>query len=188
MDGRTGGSDGRPGGAAPPLRSRPAARWPVRGLLVRGLLVLCSVATVVAVGWTVVGVVRFLHPPETDADRAQRIAGLHHEQHPGKGRYYVPAEGVVAGASDGTRVAYLHYRVVGGDDSNLDDFLRTYDLPRPGAAAPLPEDLRAALPGEEPAEGGLLPGVPGGPERWLFVVASPGGFAGAVDVYVRAVG
>ncbi|MFF4815007.1 hypothetical protein ACFY2K_10520 [Kitasatospora sp. NPDC001309] len=129
---------------------------------------------------------RLGHPPETDSDRAERLAGLHHDQHPGIGRYYIPAQAVLSRTADGKPVAYLHYVLRGGDDAGLDDFCRTYNLPRPSSPAPLPEDLKAALPGEEPAEGVLLP--EGQPGRQVFVVEQPGGRPGAADVYIRAAG
>ncbi|MFJ7248152.1 hypothetical protein ACIQWA_26460 [Kitasatospora sp. NPDC098652] len=129
---------------------------------------------------------RSLDPPLTDADRAEQLAGLYYEQHPGKGRYYVPADAVLSRSADGTSVAYLHYRIGGGDSATIDDFLDTYDLPQPGASGRLPEDLKAALPGEEPAEGVLLPEGRAG--RQVFVVAHPSEHHGAADVYVRATG
>ncbi|MFF2953171.1 hypothetical protein ACFVVU_17720 [Kitasatospora sp. NPDC057965] len=162
--------------------ARPKGRRPAGGLLV-----LCAVLAAAA-GWTVEQGARMTDLRESDTDRAQRLAGLHHRQHPGKGRYYVPEAAVLAGPPGGPRVAYLHYRLGGGPDSNLDDFVRVYDLPAPGAPAPLPPDLAAALPGEEPAQGALLPEPPGGPERRIFALDLDTGFAGAADVYVRAVG
>ncbi|MEU6236046.1 hypothetical protein [Kitasatospora sp. NPDC047058] len=89
---------------------------------------------------------------ETDRDRAELLAGLHPSQHPGAGRYYVPVGAVYTHLADGAPVAYLHYRLVGGQDVGLGDFLRTYDLPAPGPSATLPADLAAALGGDEPAE------------------------------------
>ncbi|MFB7614121.1 hypothetical protein [Kitasatospora sp. NPDC056181] len=89
---------------------------------------------------------------ETDRDRAELLAGLHPSQHPGAGRYYVPVGAVYTRLADGAPVAYLHYRLSGGQDVGLGDFLRTYDLPAPGPSAPLPADLAAALGGDEPAE------------------------------------
>ncbi|MFD0272816.1 hypothetical protein ACFVHB_02760 [Kitasatospora sp. NPDC127111] len=157
--------------------------------LVAGFLGLCVVFTVVVVGWGVVALTREHAPRETDLSRAERLAGLNHEQHPGKGRYYVAEDAVLARAPDGTTTGYLHYRLGGGVDVNVDDFLRTYDLPRPGGPAPLPEDLKAALPGDEPAEAALLPGDPGSSgHRQIWVVQSPAGLDGAGDVYVRATG
>lgn len=97
---------------------------------------------------------------ETDRDRAERLAGLHPSQHPGAGRYYVPVGAVYTLTSDGSPVAYLHYRLGGGKEPGLGDFLRTYDLPAPGPAAPLPPDLAAALGGDEPAEAPELPEGP----------------------------
>ncbi|MER7671123.1 hypothetical protein ABTY61_22030 [Kitasatospora sp. NPDC096128] len=105
---------------------------------------------------------------ETDRDRAERLAGLHPSQHPGAGRYYVPVGAVYTLTSDGSPVAYLHYRLGGGKEPGLGDFLRTYDLPAPGPAAPLPPDLAAALGGDEPAEAPELPEEP------TAVPASPG--------------
>ncbi|MFE2723525.1 hypothetical protein [Kitasatospora sp. NPDC059327] len=99
---------------------------------------------------------------ETDRDRAELLAGLHPSQHPGAGRYYVPVGAVYTRTADGVPVAYLHYRLGGGQDIGVGDFLRTYDLPAPGPSAPLPADLAAALGGDEPAEAPELPG-PDGP-------------------------
>ncbi|MFD7448004.1 hypothetical protein [Kitasatospora sp. NPDC059827] len=101
---------------------------------------------------------------ETDRDRAERLAGLHPSQHPGAGRYYVPVGAVYTRTSDGAPVAYLHYRLGGGKEPGLGDFLRTYDLPAPGPAAPLPPDLAAALGGDEPSEAPELPEPVGSPE------------------------
>ncbi|MBO1418946.1 hypothetical protein, partial [Streptomyces sp. FH025] len=97
---------------------------------------------------------------ETDRDRAERLAGLHPSQHPGAERYYVPVGAVYTRTSDGAPVAYLHYRLGGGKDLGLGDFLRTYDLPEPGPARKLPPDLAAALGGDEPAEAPELPEAP----------------------------
>ncbi|MER7843453.1 hypothetical protein ABTZ03_05820 [Kitasatospora sp. NPDC096077] len=97
---------------------------------------------------------------DTDRDRAERLAGLHPSQHPGAGRYYVPVGAVYTRTSDGAPVAYLHYRLGGGKEPGLGEFLRTYDLPEPGPAAPLPPDLAAALGGDEPAEAPELPEAP----------------------------
>ncbi|MFE6052921.1 hypothetical protein ACFQ6N_19365 [Kitasatospora sp. NPDC056446] len=156
-----------------------------RGLL-GAFLVLCVAVTVGCVWWGVAAFLRSGHPPETDTDRAERVAGLDHEQHPAKGRYYVPKDAVLARAADGSPVAYLHYGIDGDDDATVDDFLDTYDLPQPGAPGPLPADLRAALPGDEPAEGALVPEGRAG--RQIFVVKRPSGRRGAADVYVRASG
>ncbi|MEE1783293.1 hypothetical protein PUR71_10255 [Streptomyces sp. SP17BM10] len=94
---------------------------------------------------------------ETDRDRAERLAGLHPSQHPGAGRAFVPVGSVYTHAPDGMAVAYLHYRVAGGKDVGLADFLRAYDLPDPGPAAPLPPDLATALGGNEPTTAPELP-------------------------------
>ncbi|MEV7022154.1 hypothetical protein, partial [Kitasatospora sp. NPDC093558] len=94
---------------------------------------------------------------ETDRDRAERLAGLHPSQHPGAGRAFVPVGSVYTHAPDGSAVAYLHYRVAGGKDVGLADFLRAYDLPDPGPAAPLPPDLSTALGGNEPTAAPELP-------------------------------
>ncbi|WP_238863173.1 hypothetical protein [Kitasatospora sp. A2-31] len=87
---------------------------------------------------------------ETDRDRAELLAGLHPSQHPGAGRYYVPVGAVYTHLADGAPVAYLHYRLAGGQDVGVGDFLRTYGLPAPGPTTPLPTDLTAALGGDEP--------------------------------------
>ncbi|MFJ5119408.1 hypothetical protein [Kitasatospora sp. NPDC088548] len=95
--------------------------------------------------------------PETDRDRAELLAGLHPSQHPGAGPYYVPVGAVYTRTADGVPVAYLHYRLGGGRNVGVGDFLRTYDLPAPGPSAPLPPDLAEALGGDEPAEAPELP-------------------------------
>ncbi|MEV7596770.1 hypothetical protein AB0O91_05210 [Kitasatospora sp. NPDC089797] len=115
---------------------------------------------------------------ETDRDRAERLAGLHPSQHPGADRYYVPVGAVYTRTSDGAPVAYLHYRLGGGKEPGLGDFLRAYDLPEPGPAAPLPPDLAAALGGDEPAEAPELPetaptGSPTGSPTGPAAQASP---------------
>ncbi|WP_033213146.1 hypothetical protein [Kitasatospora phosalacinea] len=99
---------------------------------------------------------------------------------------------------DGTRAEYLHHRLGGGDDVGVDDFLRSYDPPRPGGAAPLPDGPRTALSGDEPAEAALLPEPPGAPEppeppgspvrRQVCVVRTESGRTGSGDVHVRAAG
>ncbi|MFC8717465.1 hypothetical protein [Kitasatospora sp. NPDC057198] len=168
-----------------------AAQRPVLRRPLAVLLGLCAAFTALTAAWGAAALVRDHTPRETDSTRAERLAGLRPDQHPGKGRYYVPRSAVLTRAPDGTRVGYLHYRLDGGDDVNVDDFLRTYDLPRPGAAAPLPEDLRAALPGDEPAEAALLPEAepPGGvPRRQVYLVRPEDDPTGSGDVYVRATG
>ncbi|CAM5688961.1 hypothetical protein BOQ63_034965 [Streptomyces viridifaciens] len=149
-------------------------------------LTACVLVTVGCVWWGVVEMRRSFDRPETDYDRAERLAGLHYKQHPGKGRYYIPTAAALSRAADGSPVAYLHFGIAGGDSANIDDFLHTYDLPKPGSVAPLPQDLRAALPGDEPAEGLLLPVGQAG--RQIFVVMRPSDVEGAGDVYVRATG
>ncbi|MFI9329569.1 hypothetical protein ACIGZJ_18730 [Kitasatospora sp. NPDC052868] len=164
-------------------------------------LSLCGVFTVAVAGWGVVAVMRDHVPRETDVSRAERLAQLHAGQHPGKGRYYIPEAAHYGRAPDGTPVGYLHYRLGGGDDVNLDDFLHVYDLPQPGAPVPLPADLRAALPGEEPAEAAQLPqptdstatssstgtsSSTATTRRQIYVAPANTGLAGAADVYVRA--
>ncbi|KJS62986.1 hypothetical protein [Streptomyces rubellomurinus] len=163
-------------------------RWTRRFLV--AFQALCVLVVAGCVWWGVAAFLRAGDPRETGTDRAERLAGLHHEQHPGKGRYYVPADTVLSTTPDGVPVAYLHYGVRDTGDNNLDDFLRTYDLPSTGTPAPLPEDLRAALPGDEPTEGVLLPEER--PGRQVFMVLRPparktaDGVAG--DIYVRATG
>ncbi|MQS14573.1 hypothetical protein F7Q99_20460 [Streptomyces kaniharaensis] len=110
---------------------------------------------------------------ETDRDRAERLAGLHPSQHPGADRYYVPVGAVYAHTADGAAVAYLHYRVAGGKDVGLGDFLRAYDLPAPGPAAPLPPDLATALGGDEPDEAPELPEPSPSPTATASPAASP---------------
>ncbi|MER7585058.1 hypothetical protein [Kitasatospora sp. NPDC097691] len=162
---------------------RPWMRW-----LLGAFLVLCVLITVGCVWWGVAGFLRTRNPPDTDATRAERLAGLRFRTDAGFGRYYIPADVVLSRAADGSRVAYLHYGIAGGDNVNVEDFLDTYRLPRTGTLAPLPEDLRTALPGDEPAEGVLL--TEGQAGRQIFVVERPSDTftEGAADVYVRATG
>ncbi|MGW7660298.1 hypothetical protein [Streptomyces sp. NPDC054756] len=54
----------------------------------------------------------------------ERKAGMHHDQHKAAGRYYVPTHAELK--NDGT--ALLRYRVGNGQDSSVEDFLRTYDI------------------------------------------------------------
>ncbi|MFE3110469.1 hypothetical protein ACFRKE_34670 [Kitasatospora indigofera] len=177
------GSGGALADAWPSLRGRPVLRRSAGAVLA-----LCAVFTLAVAGWGVFALTRDHTPPETDLTRAERLAGLHPSQHPGKGRYYVPDDAVLGRAADGTPTGYLHYRLDGGPDVNLDDFLRTYGLPAPGAPAPLPSDLVTALPGEEPATAPALPATAGADGRRQVFVAPGSGLAGAADVYVRAVG
>ncbi|MEV7773189.1 hypothetical protein [Kitasatospora sp. NPDC086791] len=131
----------------PALHGRPVLRRTVAV----GLVLCVSVAAALVVrGVNALTVGRTGH--ETDRDRAERLAGLHPDQHPGVGRYYVPVGAVYTHTSDGAPVAYLHYRLGGGKAPGVGDFLSAYDLPTPGRAAPLPPDLVAALGGDEPAE------------------------------------
>jgi hypothetical protein len=136
----------------PALHGRPVLRRTVAVGLVLGVSVAAALVVRGVNALTVGQVGR-----ETDRDRAERLAGLHPSQHPGAGRYYVPVSTVYTRTSDGAPVAYLHYRLGGGKDPGLGDFLRAYDLPAPGPAAPLPPDLAAALGGDEPAEAPELP-------------------------------
>ncbi|OKI30146.1 hypothetical protein [Streptomyces sp. CB03911] len=172
------------GDAWPELRERPVLRRSV-GVF----LALCGVFTVLVAGWGVVALTRDHTRPETDLSRAERLAGLHSSQHPGQGRYYIPDEVVLTRTADGSEAGYLHYRLDGGQDVNVDDFLRTYNLPEPGTPAQLPGDLVQALPGEEPAVAPSLPGSSGSDgHRQIFVAPAENGPAGAGDVYVRATG
>ncbi|MFD5463783.1 hypothetical protein ACFWIQ_13325 [Kitasatospora sp. NPDC127059] len=163
------------------MASRRLGRW-----VLGAFLTVCVLITVGCVWWMVTAFLRFGQQPEGDTARAERLAGLDREQHPHKGRYYHPTNAVLARAADGSRVAYLRYEVGGGEGADVEDFLSTYDLPQPGAAAPLPEDLRSALPGAEPAEGALV--TEGRAGRQVFVVPWPSGRRGAADIYVRATG
>ncbi|MZF87162.1 hypothetical protein, partial [Streptomyces sp. SID5643] len=70
----------------------------------------CTAATIV---WGLVAMAQGRGPLESDRDRAQRLAGLHPSQHPGKERYYVPLDAVFRRAADGSSTAYLHYGVRG---------------------------------------------------------------------------
>ncbi|MFJ9694814.1 hypothetical protein [Kitasatospora sp. NPDC101183] len=153
--------------------------------------VLCGLVIVGCLWW---GVDAFLGAREsrdgTEAARAERLAGLSHQQHPGKGRYYAPAAAVLTVGPDGAPVTYLRYGAADTADNNVEDFLRTYDLPTAGTPAILPEDLRIALHVEQPAGAVLLPDVRAG--RQVFVVPRPPTKASAegvaADVYVRATG
>ncbi|MFD8701830.1 hypothetical protein ACFV1W_04275 [Kitasatospora sp. NPDC059648] len=140
----------------PALHGRPVLRRTVAV----GLVLCVSVAAALVVRGVNALTVGGVGSRETDRDRAERLAGLHPSQHPGAGRYYVPVGAVYTRTSDGAPVAYLHYRLGGGKEPGLDDFLHTYDLPEPGPAAPLPPDLAAALGGDEPAEAPELPEAP----------------------------
>ncbi|WP_030394892.1 hypothetical protein [Kitasatospora purpeofusca] len=145
-----------PDGGSPPERAT-SDSWPalhgrpvLRRTVAIGLVVSVSVLAALAVrGVNALTVGR--GAIETDRDRAELLAGLHPSQHPGAGRYYVPVGAVYTRGADGLPVAYLHYRLAGGREVGIGDFLRTYDLPAPGAAAPLPADLTEALGGDEPA-------------------------------------
>ncbi|MFJ8434304.1 hypothetical protein ACIQ9P_23670 [Kitasatospora sp. NPDC094019] len=145
-----------PDGGSPPERAT-SDSWPalhgrpvLRRTVAIGLVVFVSVLAALAVrGVNALTVGR--GAIETDRDRAELLAGLHPSQHPGAGRYYVPVGAVYTRGADGLPVAYLHYRLAGGREVGIGDFLRTYDLPAPGAAAPLPTDLTEALGGDEPA-------------------------------------
>ncbi|MFJ4092628.1 hypothetical protein ACIPYS_13680 [Kitasatospora sp. NPDC089913] len=145
-----------PDGGSPPERAT-SDSWPalhgrpvLRRTVAIGLVVFVSVLAALAVrGVNALTVGR--GAIETDRDRAELLAGLHPSQHPGAGRYYVPVGAVYTRGADGLPVAYLHYRLAGGREVGIGDFLRTYDLPAPGAVAPLPADLTEALGGDEPA-------------------------------------
>ncbi|MGW3040819.1 hypothetical protein ACWC9T_12395 [Kitasatospora sp. NPDC001159] len=153
----------------PALHGRPVLRRTVAVGLVLGISVAAALVVRGVNAFTADQVGR-----ETDRDRAERLAGLHPSQHPGAGRYYVPVSTVYTRTSDGAPIAYLHYRLGGGKDPGLGDFLRTYDLPAPGPAAPLPPDLAAALGGDEPAE---APELPESPEPSSSATASPSAVA-----------
>ncbi|MFF2951845.1 hypothetical protein ACFVVU_10970 [Kitasatospora sp. NPDC057965] len=136
-----------PSDSWPALHGRPVLRRTVA----IGLVIFVSVLAALAVrGVNALTVGR--GAIETDRDRAELLAGLHPSQHPGAGRYYVPVGAVYTHTADGLPVAYLHYRLAGGHEVGVGDFLRTYDLAAPGAITPLPADLAEALGGDEPAE------------------------------------
>lgn len=177
---RAAATAGRPAGPGGAPSGRRAPR-----LLLGAFLVGCVVFTVLAVGWGVLALTGDHGGREGDRGRVERLAGLHPDQHPGKGRYYVAEDAVLTTAPDGTRTGYLHYRLGGGQDVNVDDFLATYDLPQPGPPAPVPADLAAALSGDEPASAALLDAGGG---RRIYVVRADTGLPGAGDVYVRAGG
>ncbi|MFE6866765.1 hypothetical protein ACFVFS_09425 [Kitasatospora sp. NPDC057692] len=151
-----------PSDSWPALHGRPVLRRTVA----IGLVVFVSVLAALAVrGVNALTVGR--GAIETDRDRAELLAGLHPSQHPGAGRYYVPVGAVYTHTPDGRPVAYLHYRLAGGREVGVGDFLRTYDLAAPGALAPVPSDLAEALGGDEPAQAHEV-GAPG-----LFAAPSP---------------
>ncbi|MFF7458313.1 hypothetical protein [Kitasatospora sp. NPDC008115] len=136
-----------PSDSWPALHGRPVLRRTVA----IGLVIFVSVLAALAVrGVNALTIGR--GAIETDRDRAELLAGLHPSQHPGAGRYYVPVGAVYTHTPDGQPVAYLHYRLVGGREVGVGDFLRTYDLAAPGGLAPLPADLAEALGGDEPAQ------------------------------------
>ncbi|MGR3933567.1 hypothetical protein [Streptomyces sp. BRA346] len=86
------------------------------------VLALCGVWTLGVIAWAAVAL---LTPAGEDPEEAvEREAGMHHEQHPSAGRYYVPTYAKVE--KDGTAV--LRYQVGNGQDSSVEDFLRTYDI------------------------------------------------------------
>ncbi|MFF7454994.1 hypothetical protein [Kitasatospora sp. NPDC008115] len=151
--------------------------------LAAGPAALCAALAAVAAGWTVDRGARTTGLRETDTDRAQRPASTTAGT-PARAGTTCPRRP----SWPGPRVAHLHYRIAGGADGNLDDSIRVHDLPGPGAPAPLPPDLAAALPGEEPAQGAPVPEPPGGRERRAFALDADTGSCGAADVCVRAVG
>ncbi len=85
-------------------------------------LALCVVWTLGAIAWAAVA----LLTPAGDGPReaVERKAGLHHDQHQGAGRYYIPTYAEVE--KDGTAV--LRYEVGDSQDSSVKNFLRTYDI------------------------------------------------------------
>lgn len=87
-----------------------------------GLPAWCGVWTLGAIAWAAVA----LFAPAGDGPReaVQRKAGVHHDQHETAGRYYIPTYAEVE--KDGTAV--LRYEVGDSQDSNVEDFLRTYDI------------------------------------------------------------
>ncbi|MFB8239888.1 hypothetical protein ACFC58_25390 [Kitasatospora purpeofusca] len=177
-----------PDGGSPPERAT-SDSWPalhgrpvLRRTVAIGLVVFVSVLAALAVrGVNALTVGR--GAIETDRDRAELLAGLHPSQHPGAGRYYVPVGAVYTRGADGLPVAYLHYRLAGGREVGVGDFLRTYDLPAPGAAAPLPADLTEALGGDEPASapevGAPLPAASASASPSVSPSASPSASASA---------
>ena len=85
-------------------------------------LALCVVWTLGVIAWAAV---ELLTPAGDGPEEAvERKAGMHHEQHPSAGRYYVPTYAKVE--KDGTAV--LRYKVGNGQDSSVEDFRRTYDI------------------------------------------------------------
>ncbi|MCF1594307.1 hypothetical protein [Streptomyces muensis] len=75
-----------------------------------------------ALAWAAVAL---LTPVGDDPQEAvERTAGMHHDQHQSAGRYYIPTYAKVE--QDGTAV--LRYEVGDGQDSSVEDFLRTYGI------------------------------------------------------------
>ncbi|MDI3407829.1 hypothetical protein [Streptomyces cavernicola] len=94
--------------------------WQRKALVV--FLALCMVWIVGVVVW--VGV-RFYKASLPDPwEDEQRKAGVHHEQHPKSGRYYIPR--YYKTGKDGS--VELRYRVEASIDSSADDFRRTYEI------------------------------------------------------------
>lgn len=85
-------------------------------------LALCLVWTLGVIAWTALA----LLTPAGDGpqEAVERTAGMHHDQHQPAGRYYLPTYAEVE--KDGTAV--LRYEVGDGQDSSVNNFLRTYDI------------------------------------------------------------
>ncbi|MFJ1751594.1 hypothetical protein [Kitasatospora sp. NPDC088134] len=77
---------------------------PARRVVLVGFLVSCVVFTAVVAVLGVVAVTR--GRAGGDAVGVERMAGLSHEQHPGKGRYYVPDEAALV-PGDGQRQVFV---------------------------------------------------------------------------------
>ncbi|MFE1386694.1 hypothetical protein ACFW5M_11170 [Streptomyces albogriseolus] len=86
------------------------------------LLALCAVWALGASVWA--GYMLFTSAGDTPQEVVERKAGMHHDQHEATGRYYVPTHAELE--DNGTAV--LRYQVGNGQDSSVEDFLRTYDI------------------------------------------------------------
>ncbi|MGW2635099.1 hypothetical protein ACWC2K_38185 [Streptomyces chattanoogensis] len=85
------------------------------------LLVGCGMVALAA-GFGAIMALGARQPPRPE-EPAERIAGLHPDQHPDESRFYVPQ---TARVSHGT--ARLTFKVAGRGESSVRDFWRTYEL------------------------------------------------------------
>lgn len=105
----------------PPHATGPAANPRRRRWLVWSLA-LCAAWSLGVLIWA--GVALLTPAGDSPQETVERTAGMHHDQHPSAGRYYVPTHAELQ--KDGTAV--LRYKVGNGQDSSVKDFLHTYDI------------------------------------------------------------